>query len=495
MNTCLYNGNEIYSWKLKDEDNQYERELLGQWARASERKELNCLDCGERVILKAKDIREPHFAHLTTSQCPYSTSETQESLRGKRLLINMVERCFPGRAIETKHKMPDGKYCTVFVRPPTGIAVDFHYAELQNINYDERSQYYLHHNIPFLHVFSGSFNGKTKTIALAQKYTIQKLQGFCFFLNMHEEINTISIEYEMPEKHPERKIYEQFKIEDRMTNYRINDEGDLFYQPADSTIQELIKKYREEKLAEYIEIEAEKERQRAKQETAALKAAEEAKATKEKAEAERKKREDEWQRQQEEQQRLDQLSSEKRAEELKKKREEYQREEAIREQEREKQRKEYYEDMLSKPLIRSPYGNADARQNARSMKVIEESWTLPPLLTRRGGISEKNSIIRELYLKELSTWLFKADIIQKERLIHYASDRIEKYRFEDEWDIREYRKDFSFMKECKNCVVFDKFICVNSYDDGWCKYFKCVAPNGACKRVKRICEYCHYNQI
>ena len=509
MHTCLFNGKEIYSWKLKDEDNQYDKELLSLWSRASERKELYCLDCGERVILKAKKIREPHFAHLAASHCPAaSTRETQESLRGKRLLIKMVERCFTGRDIETKLKMPDGKYCTVFVKPPYGIAIDFHYAELQNINYDERSQYYINNYIPFLHVFSGNFDGKIKTVGIAQKDTIQKLQGFCILLNMHEEKNTISIEYEMSVKNPQYKRYDKFIMEDRMTNYLVNVDGKLFYQPANSTIRDIIDKFIEGKLAEYKKIETEIERQRVEREVADLKAAEEAEAAIVKADAERKKREEERLRQQEEQQHLDQLAREKSAEERKKREEEwlcqkeeqqrleqvtrekraeeqkkkfveYQKEEAIRELERENQRKEYYEDMMSKHLIRIPYVNADLRQDARSMRVIEEYWTLPPLLTRKDGISEKNSNMRELYLKELSTWLYRADHIQKERLIYYASDRIEKYRFEYEWNLSECRKDFSIMKECKNCVEYDKFLCKNSYDDGWCQQWKCVSPSGA----------------
>ena len=42
MDTCLYNNQEIFGWKLMGKDNQYYKDLLRNWRRASERKELYC---------------------------------------------------------------------------------------------------------------------------------------------------------------------------------------------------------------------------------------------------------------------------------------------------------------------------------------------------------------------------------------------------------------------------------------------------------------------
>ncbi len=495
MDTCLYNNEEIYGWKLKDEDNQYDKELLGQWRRASERKQLHCVDCGENVFLKAGDYNEPHFSHYSGSDCAHNNFESQESLRGKRLLIKIAERSFPESNIETKYKMPDGKYSTVFIKTETGISIDFHYQELQNINYDERSKYYIDSNIPFLHVFSGNYDGKIRNTGIAQKYTIQKLQGYCIFLNMYKDSNTISIEYELTDKHPGSKVYEKFLMEDRITNYQINEDGQLFYLPTQSTIHELIVKFLESKQVEYEAIRLEQQRVKKELEVAAIKAAEAAKLALELAEAERYKREEERKRQQEELQRAEQLAREKRVEEQEKKKEEFLREEAIREHEREKRRNEFYSEMLDKHIIRRPYIGTNSSTNIYSMKVINESWILPPLLTRTGGLNHMTPDIRESYLKELCTWIFRANPIQKEQLISYAIDRIEQLRFVDEWIISESRKDFSLMKECRNCKDYEKFLCMSSYDDGWCRFVKCVSPIGVCSRVKKTCEYCHHKQI
>ena len=50
--------------------------------------------------------------------------------------------------------------------------MDFRYFKLQNINYNERSRYYIDSNIPFLHVLSGCFNNKTRSARITYKHTI-----------------------------------------------------------------------------------------------------------------------------------------------------------------------------------------------------------------------------------------------------------------------------------------------------------------------------------
>lgn len=494
MDTCLYNNQEIFSWKLVDEDNQYDKELLGNWRRASERKELFCIECSEHVFLKAGVINEPHFAHYVGSACTHNTCESQESLRGKRLLIKMAERSFPESIIETKYRMPDGNYSTLFIRTETGISVDFHFYELQNINYDERSKYYIENNIPFLHVFSGCFNNKARFVGIAHKHTIQHLQGFCVFLNMYKENNTISIEFEMSEKHPVNKNYEKYILDDHISTYRFNNEGKLFYEPLNSTIQELIDKFIDNRLTEYSALVSEEERKKADQIAKAQKAAEEARAVKEKEEAEKKTREEDFKHRLEEQSRIEQIIREKRAEDEKKKQLENQREEIKREQESIKQHKEFYEGMLNKHLFRVPNRANNSSDDVYYIKPVEESWSLPPLLTREEGICNKPNI-RDTYMKELTTWLFRANQNQKDQLIQYATDRIEKLRFGDEWNIDDCRKDFMHMKGCKSCVDYNKFLCRFSYDDGWCQFIKCVSPAGVCIKIKKNCEYCHYNLI
>lgn len=487
MDTCMYNGNEFYSWSLIDEDNQYDKKLLGVIKRSSERRELICIGCEEKVFLRAGGSKQPHFAHYAGSHCSYDRTESLDSRKGKALIRKMAERSFPESNIELNYRMPDNKYSTLFINEGKGISIDFHHNGIQSINYDERSRYYIDNNIPFLHVFSGYDNNQSRKVGISQSDTVQRLQGYSVFLNMYETSNKLSIRYEMDEKHPVNKYYENFFMEDYMMNYRITYEGKLFYIPKNSTVNEIIGEFSNNKKEEYNLLKAEQERIRVKQEETDNRLAEVAKQRREKAESEQ-------QRIAEEMKSKEKLEIMKRSEEQKRRKERSIREESIRGHENKRMKVEFYDMMLNIHLERMPYRGSDTLKGLYSLQAINETWLLPPLLTHTAGIYPIKDNRAE-YMKDLNTWLYKANKQQKDYLVRLVCSRIEVLRFDDEWKVEESKKDFHVMKECKNCVDYNKFFCKKSYDDGFCKFTKCVSKTGVCSGVRRSCDDCHHNYI
>lgn len=490
MDSCIYERNEIFSWKLIDEDNQYDRVLRSEWKRASEKHLLFCKECGENVYLRAGVIREPHFYHARGSQCPNSTLESFESMRGKRLLVNMAERSFLNVGIRTKRQLPNGNYCTVFIEHKNGIVLDFHYNCLQNINYDERSQYYIDKNISFLHVFSGYYDGKARNVGATQKDTVQSIQGYCVFLNMCKNNNNLRIYYQMKEKHPKTRQYEIFEFEDHIGLFVLNDNGEFCYTANGLIpIKKMIEDFYTEKMNIYRSIRERMEKERLEQERQINEAAiiQKQKEEKEKQEAEqnRIKLEKEMQQMREE--------FEKRQEQRKK-------EEEQERQEREAKIRKYYKEQLATKLIRTNIDFQEQSEFTVYLKILDEKWILPLLLTRDWKTCSKKEDIRLSYIKKIEFWLFFADDNMKKILLNTAEKRINTLRFIDEWNKESYLKDFIIINRCNSCKDYSEFICINkviSYGDIFCKKLHACFMEGTgntCTGVKKTCDYCKYKE-
>ncbi len=462
---------------------------------------LHCKECEEIVFLRAGNIRDPHFAHAKGSNCPSSTIESFESMKGKRLLVNLAKRSISDAEIKTKQILPSGYYCAVLIHGEKDIVLDFHYNCLQNINYDERSKYYIDNSIAFLHVFSGNYEGKVRYIGMAERDTIQSLQGYCVFLNMYPEENKIRIYYQMFEKHPRSGKYEVFDYEDRIDHFIINIDGELCYN--NKTVKNIIEEFRSIKVQDYEKIKKDIEWEKAEEEERKQKAIELRRQLEEKEKEEAQKRLEEIEkrklefeqnmkrmREEDEERQLQwELNEEKRREEAEQHKKEI-----------DAENKKFYDERLSINLIREDLSLYKKSDYSIKLKVINEVWVFPYLFTISNNVCPIKADIRFNYIKSFEFWLYFANEDQKKRLIESAERRINNFRHRDEWIRDDYLKDFIIMKKCNNCIDHNEFLCIHkiiSYGDLWCDSLHACFVSGikVCTRVNRTCEYCKYSEI
>jgi len=189
MDICYYNGMEICTYDLKDESGIYYQDTVMEWKRRAAERKLICVDCGSPVYLAAGLIKEPYFAHYDIVSCTYGKRmESQELMRGKRLLYHMLKRSFPTKEIHIRHRLPNGLYATCYVKNEEGydLALDYRLQTLPIKELDLRVQYYDEQGIIPVFLLGIRQDKQEGQLSWYQTY-IQNLSGSCAFLDSEEE--------------------------------------------------------------------------------------------------------------------------------------------------------------------------------------------------------------------------------------------------------------------------------------------------------------------
>lgn len=189
MESCIHNGEEICAYELKDRAGIYRVERVEKLKLAAAGGELFCRDCGEKVYLAAGLIKEPYFAHYDLHNCEYSANrESEEALKGKRLLYHLLRTSFPAEEIYTRYKLKNGLYCSFYIPFAEGkpLAVEY---RLYNTGIDEfyvRDQYYREEGITPVYLLGYRVDKNEKQLSWYQNL-IQKSMGYCAFLDSIQE--------------------------------------------------------------------------------------------------------------------------------------------------------------------------------------------------------------------------------------------------------------------------------------------------------------------
>lgn len=189
MENCIYHGDEICSYNLKDKNNYYNSDLVEQWKLAAAKGELICSDCGQRVYLAAGPIMEPYFAHYDKKSCEYSNVQESDELRiGKRLLYTLLKKSFPQAVTRARYKMKNGMYSTLYLlgEDSRQVAIDYRLQRNGIDKFNERSTFYKKENILPMYVLGIGQNTDNKQISWYEKL-IQKEMGYCIFINVWKE--------------------------------------------------------------------------------------------------------------------------------------------------------------------------------------------------------------------------------------------------------------------------------------------------------------------
>lgn len=189
MESCIYKGEEICAYELKDSSGIYQVERVEELKLAASRGELVCRECGSKVYLAAGLIKEPYFAHYDLTGCEYSANrESEEALKGKRLLYHLLRTSFPEEELYTRYKLKNGLYCSFYLPFTDGkpMAVEF---RLYNTGIDEfyiRDQYYREEGITPVYVLGYRVDKNDRQLSWYQNL-IQKSMGYCAFLDAVQE--------------------------------------------------------------------------------------------------------------------------------------------------------------------------------------------------------------------------------------------------------------------------------------------------------------------
>lgn len=189
MDICLSNGMEICTYDLKDEAGIYYQGIVMEWKRNAAKRKLICVDCGSPVYLAAGLKKEPYFAHYDIVSCAYGKRmESQELMRGKRLLYHMLKRSFPSKEIHIRHRLTNGLYTTCYVKNEEGydLAIDYRLQMLPIKELDLRVQYFDEQEIIPVFLLGIRQDKQKGQLSWYQTY-IQNLNGCCVFLDTEEE--------------------------------------------------------------------------------------------------------------------------------------------------------------------------------------------------------------------------------------------------------------------------------------------------------------------
>jgi competence protein CoiA len=189
MENCIYHGEELCSYNLKDKNNYYYSDLVEQWKLAAANGELICSDCGQRVYLAAGPVNEPYFAHYDKKACDYSNAKESDELRtGKRLLYTLLKRSYPKDNTRARYKMKNGTYSTLYLLRDTekDIAIDYRLQRNGIDKFNERSKFYKEEDIIPIYILGINQNTDNKQISWYEKL-IQKEMGYCIFINVWKE--------------------------------------------------------------------------------------------------------------------------------------------------------------------------------------------------------------------------------------------------------------------------------------------------------------------
>lgn len=189
MENCYFKDKEICAYELKDAAGFYRVNMVEQWKMAASRGELHCKECGEKVYLAAGLIKEPYFAHYDTIACEYSGSrESEEALKGKRILYNLLKRSFPQAEIHTRYKLKNGLYTSFYIYFPDGgsMAVEYRLYSTGIEEFYLRDNYYKAEGIVPVYILNPRVNKNDKQLSWYQNL-IQKSMGYCAFLEASSE--------------------------------------------------------------------------------------------------------------------------------------------------------------------------------------------------------------------------------------------------------------------------------------------------------------------
>jgi competence CoiA-like predicted nuclease len=189
MENCFYKGEEICAYELKDAAGFYRVDLVEKWKMAASKGELVCGECGARVYLAAGLIKEPYFAHYDTTACEYSGNrESEEALKGKRLLYNLLKRSFPQAEIHTRYKLKNGLYTSFYITFTDGgsMAVEYRLYSTGIEEFYLRDNYYRAEGILPVYILNPRVNKNDQQLSWYQSI-IQKSMGYCAFLESSSE--------------------------------------------------------------------------------------------------------------------------------------------------------------------------------------------------------------------------------------------------------------------------------------------------------------------
>ena len=107
------------------------KDVYKEFRKVSQSGEINCIDCGKRVIFRAGKIYKPHFAHFKLSNtCEYEKiikTLTKHHIKGEEQLLNWIQKCDEVNISDIKHhsKIGDSNYRVSFILDKMKIGIDF----------------------------------------------------------------------------------------------------------------------------------------------------------------------------------------------------------------------------------------------------------------------------------------------------------------------------------------------------------------------------------
>lgn len=154
MENCLYMNRRICSLEVLNEFDIKLHTVIDEWRKAGNNNELKCEDCGQSVILRAGDVRIPHFAHKPGTKviCSYDERDSEDHRMAKKIFYQYFRKYYPVVLIDLNHKLPSGQRCDLFVTFSGNLNLIIEYLG-QGINSEEfrmKNAYYVSLGIPVI---------------------------------------------------------------------------------------------------------------------------------------------------------------------------------------------------------------------------------------------------------------------------------------------------------------------------------------------------------
>lgn len=159
MQKCRLNGQPVYAFEVLGKNNVVNNEYEDRLRVASEKGVLKCEECGSDIIFKFGKVKIPHFAHKYDSNgggCSYS-GETEEHIKGKQLLLNLMMRTYPDIYYEIRYRFKNGKWADLYFKfnDNEELVIEFQRRINSILKWNEKRQFYKDNNITDMWFISG----------------------------------------------------------------------------------------------------------------------------------------------------------------------------------------------------------------------------------------------------------------------------------------------------------------------------------------------------
>ena len=163
MYACLYKNSMICAFDVTNINEVLNYEVSVEWREAGRKGLLRCPECGNEVLLKARNLKKkvPHFAHKVKCSCSFgeiTSKESEEHKKGKLKLYHYFKKRYKDADVSISKNFSNKRRTDLYIEFESGekLAVEFQRTNLDKREWKIRHDFYRDNDINDLWIINGN---------------------------------------------------------------------------------------------------------------------------------------------------------------------------------------------------------------------------------------------------------------------------------------------------------------------------------------------------